>query len=125
MPEPPHGATIALRCSAKDFETDSELQQLLSDLQRLFLTSEAPCITADDLPPSPRKLEATCAQCRRYSAKKKGVRRVSAVLPKWMVGKFLRPEFTRLQEKITLIHITLRRVFSPFPLFVPTDQIIV
>jgi hypothetical protein len=32
------------------------------------------------------------------------VRRVSAVLPKWMVGKFLQREFSRLQEKITLIH---------------------
>jgi hypothetical protein len=49
-------------------------------------------------------LEATCAQCRRYSAKKKGVRRVSSVLPKWMVGKFLQREFARLQGRITLIH---------------------
>jgi hypothetical protein len=50
------------------------------------------------------ELETTCAQCRRYSAKKKGVRRVSTVLPKWMVGKFLQREVGRLQGKITLIH---------------------
>lgn len=75
---------LVLRCSAKDFDPGSELEQPLSDLQS--------------------ELEATCAQCRRFSAKKKGVRRVSAVLPKWMVGKFLRREFTRLQGKITLIH---------------------
>ena len=57
-------------------------------------------------PQTHSELETTCAQCRRYTAnaKKKGVRRVSAVLPKWMVGKFLRREFTRVQEKITLIH---------------------
>ena len=54
-------------------------------------------------PQTHSELETTCAQCRRYSAKKKGVRRVSAVLPKWMVGKFLQREFARLQEKITLI----------------------
>jgi hypothetical protein len=55
-------------------------------------------------PQTHSELEATCTQCRRYSTKKKGMRRVSAVLPKWMVGKFLKREFTRLQEKITQIH---------------------
>ena len=49
------------------------------------------------------ELDATCVQCRRYSAKK-GMRRVSSVLPKWMVGKFLLREFGRLQERIWLIY---------------------
>jgi hypothetical protein len=49
------------------------------------------------------ELDATCVQCRRYSAKK-GIRRVSSVLPKWMVGKFLLREFGRLQERISLIY---------------------
>ncbi len=41
------------------------------------------------------ELETTCAQCRRY--KKKSVRRVSAVLPKWMAGKFLQGKITLIQ----------------------------
>ncbi|KAH9995962.1 hypothetical protein BJV77DRAFT_1090768 [Russula vinacea] len=74
---------VVLRCNARDFNTGSELQQPLSELQS--------------------DLEATCVQCRRYSAKK-GVRRVSSVLPKWMIGKFLHRQFARLQARITLIH---------------------
>jgi hypothetical protein len=68
---------------------------------------------ADVSPQTLSDLEATCVQCRRYSAKK-GVRRVSSVLPKWMVGKFLHREFARLQAKITLIHYNFDVCFSLF-----------
>ena len=68
-------------------------------------------------PKTHSELETTCAQCRRYSAKKKGVRRVSAVLPKWMVGKFLQREFARLQEKITLIQYNFEVCLYSLPFF--------
>ena len=53
------------------------------------------------------------------------MRRVSAVLPKWMVGKFLKREFTRLQEKITQIHYNFEVCPQPFLRFLSTAHIIV
>ena len=71
---------------------------------------------ADVSPKTLSDLEATCVQCRRYSAKK-GVRRVSSVLPKWMVGKFLHREFARIQAKITLIHYNFEVCFQSYLAF--------
>ena len=56
----------------------------------------------------------TYAECQRhYRTKKKGVLRVSGVLPKWMVGKFLEREYARLRSKIQHIHDDFEVSFSP------------
>jgi hypothetical protein len=43
-------------------------------------------------------------ECRRYSIEKKGMLRVSGVLPKWMVGKLLEREYGRIRTRIQHIH---------------------
>ncbi|KAI9444732.1 hypothetical protein H4582DRAFT_2052990 [Lactarius indigo] len=52
-------------------------------------------------------LDIIFAECQRRSAltiKKRGLLRVSAVLPKWMVGKFVGREVAGLREKIHYTH---------------------
>jgi hypothetical protein len=57
-----------------------------------------------DFPPTLRDLDSTYKECRRYSVEKKGMLRVSGVLPKWMVGKFLEREYGRIRTRIQHIH---------------------
>ncbi|KAI0308280.1 hypothetical protein B0F90DRAFT_1681625 [Multifurca ochricompacta] len=75
--------SLLQRCGATGY-LETELQQPLSALQS--------------------NLETTRAECLRYSIKKKGIFRVSAILPRWMVGKHVEHDFIRLRERIRAIY---------------------
>ncbi|KAI0257060.1 hypothetical protein BJV78DRAFT_1277654 [Lactifluus subvellereus] len=59
-------------------------------------------------------LETMHVECRRYS-KKKGLLRVSAMLPKRMVRKYIEPDLVRLREKIYHIHNSFEKRFDNVP----------
>ncbi|KAI9452545.1 hypothetical protein BJY52DRAFT_1190214 [Lactarius psammicola] len=77
--------TLVQNCGTREFIP--QLQPALSDLQS--------------------DLDIIYAECQRRSAhtiKKRGLLRVSAVLPKWVVGKFVGREVAGLREKIRYTH---------------------
>lgn len=77
--------TLVQSCGTREFSP--QLQPALNDLQS--------------------DLDIIFAECQRRSAhtiKKRGLLRVSAVLPKWVVGKFVGREVAGLREKIHYTH---------------------
>ncbi|KAH8990137.1 hypothetical protein EDB86DRAFT_3080484 [Lactarius hatsudake] len=77
--------TLVQSCETREFSP--QLQPALNDLQS--------------------DLDIIFAECQRRSAhtiKKRGLLRVSAVLPKWVVGKFVGREVAGLREKIHYTH---------------------
>ncbi|KAH9081579.1 hypothetical protein EDB83DRAFT_2512439 [Lactarius deliciosus] len=77
--------TLVQSCGTREFSP--QLQPALNDLQS--------------------DLDIILAECQRRSAhtiKKRGLLRVSAVLPKWVVGKFVGREVAGLREKIHYTH---------------------